>query len=153
MLPAKKILCPTDFSAPAEESVRTAAEMAQEFGAELLLLNVIPVLPALPPDPNYVFKVPEYEQYLHADAERQLNELANRLSAKNIRVRRLITHGPVADEIVAVAKNEGVDLVVIATHGATGWSRLVFGSVAEKVVRLAECPVLTVRAPVGKAAA
>ena len=118
MLPAKKILCPTDFSAPAEESVRTAAEMAQEFGAELLLLNVIPVLPALPPDPNYVFKVPEYEQYLHADAERQLNELANRLSAKNIRVRRLITHGPVADEIVAVAKNEGVDLVVIATHGA-----------------------------------
>ena len=87
-----------------------------------------------------------------ADAERQLNELANRLSAKNIRVRRLITHGPVADEIVAVAKNEGVDLVVIATHGATGWSRLVFGSVAEKVVRLAECPVLTVRAPVGKAA-
>ncbi|HEX3323141.1 MAG TPA: universal stress protein [Terriglobales bacterium] len=145
MLLAKRILCPTDFSAPAEESVQTAAEMAKQFGAELVLLNVIPVLPTLPPDPNYVFKVPEYEQYLHSDAERQLNALTGRLSAMKVNVRPLIAHGPIAEEIVAVAKTENADLIVIATHGSRGWHRLVFGSVAEKVVRLAECPVLTIR--------
>lgn len=153
MLLAKKILCPTDFSAPAEESVHTAAEMAQQLGAELILLNVIPVLPTLPPDPNYVFKVPEYERYLHSDAERQLNALAARLTAMNIKVRPLISHGPVAEEIVTVAKTENADLIVIATHGSRGWHRLVFGSVAEKVVRLAECPVLTVRPRVAAKAA
>src|ERR1700756_3612147 len=74
MLPIKLILCPTDFSGPSGACVRTAAELAEHFGAELLLVNVVPAVPSLPPDPNYVFKIPEYERYLHADAEQQLRK-------------------------------------------------------------------------------
>jgi nucleotide-binding universal stress UspA family protein len=143
MLPVKLILCPTDFSEPAGACVQTAGELAQHFNAELLLVNIVPAVPSLPPDPNYVFKIPEYEQFLHADAERHLREVSARLVGKNVKVRTLVGHGPAADEIVTIAKKEGADL----THGSTGLERFVFGSVAEKVVRLAECPVLTVRKP------
>lgn len=145
MLPVKLILCPTDFSGPACTCVRTASELAEHFGAELLLVNVVPALPGVPPDPNYVFKIPEYEKYLHADADKHLRETREQLVGKNVKVRTQVGHGSAAEEIVLIAKTEGVDLIVISTHGATGIERWVFGSVAERVVRLAECPVLTVR--------
>ena len=145
MLPVQRILCPTDFSGPACTCVRTASELAEHFGAELILVNVVPAIPTLPPDPNYVFKIPEYEMYLHADAEEQLRKASAELVGKNVKLRTLVGHGPAADEIVLIAKKENVDLIVISTHGSTGLERWVFGSVAEKVVRLAECPVLTVR--------
>jgi nucleotide-binding universal stress UspA family protein len=145
MLPLKLIVCPTDFSAPACTCVRAASELAEHFGAELLLVNVVPALPAVPPDPNYVFKIPEYERYLHADAEKHLQDEREKLVARNVKVRTQVGHGSAAEEIVLIAKTEGADLIVISTHGSTGLERLVFGSVAEKVVRLAECPVLTVR--------
>jgi|SRR5215471_12242852 len=145
MLPVKLILCPTDFSEPAGQCVEAATELAKFFNAELLLVNVVPAIPNLPPDPNYVYKIPEFERYLHADAEKHLGEVLIQVSAKGIRARTQVGHGPAAEEIVTIAKAENADLIVIATHGATGWERLMFGSVAEKVVRLAECPVLTVR--------
>lgn len=145
MLPVKLILCPTDFSGPACTCVRTSSELAEHFGAELLLVNVVPALPAVPPDPNYVFKIPEYERYLHADAEEHLRKVQEELVSKGVKVRTQVGHGAAAEEIVLIAKTEAADLIVISTHGSTGLERLVFGSVAEKVVRLAECPVLTVR--------
>ena len=111
----------------------------------LALLPSCPALPGVPPDPNYVFKIPEYEQYLHADAEKHLRETRDELVSKNVKVRTQVGHGSAAEEIVLIAKTEGADLIVISTHGSTGFERWVFGSVAEKVVRLAECPVLTVR--------
>ena len=145
MLPVKLIICPTDFSGPACACVRAASELAEHFNAELLLVNIVPALPGVPPDPNYVFKIPEYEQYLHADAEKHLRETRDDLVSKNVKVRTHVGHGSAAEEIVLIAKTEGADLIVISTHGSTGFERWVFGSVAEKVVRLAECPVLTVR--------
>ena len=145
MLPVKLIICPTDFSGPACACVRAASELAEHFNAELLLVNIVPALPGVPPDPNYVFKIPEYEQYLHADAEKHLSETRDELVSKNVKVRTQVGHGSAAEEIVLIAKTEGADLIVISTHGSTGFERWVFGSVAEKVVRLAECPVLTVR--------
>ena len=145
MLPVKLILCPTDFSGPACACVRTASELAEHFGAELLLVNVVPALPSVPPDPNYVFKIPEYERYLHADAEAQLKKAREEMVSKKVKVRSQVGHGSAAEEIVLIAKTEKADLIVISTHGSQGFERLVFGSVAEKVVRLAECPVLTVR--------
>ena len=145
MMPVKLILCPTDFSGPACACVRAASELAEHFGAELLLVNVVPALPAVPPDPNYVFKIPEYERYLHADAEAQLHKASEELVSKKVKVRTQVGHGSAAEEIVLMAKTNHADLIVISTHGSTGLQRLVFGSVAEKVVRLAECPVLTVR--------
>jgi universal stress protein A len=145
MLPIRRILTPTDFSGPACTCVRAASELAEHFGAEILLVNVVPTLPAVPPDPNYVFKIPEYEKYLHAEASERLRKASEELVSKNVQVRTMVGHGSAAEEIVRIAKYESVDPIVISTHGSTGLQRLVFGSVAEKVVRLAECPVLTVR--------
>ncbi len=145
MLPVKRIVCPTDFSAPACTCVKVANELALHFNAELLLVNVVPVIPTAPPDPNYVFKVPEYERYLHMDAEKHLEDVQRDMIDPKVKVRPIVGHGSAADEIVSIAEKEDADLIVIATHGSTGFERLVFGSVAERVVRLSSVPVLTVR--------
>lgn len=146
MFPVKTVLCPTDFSEPAREALKIASELAAQVGAALLLVHVVPVLPALPSDPNYVFKVPEYERLLHNDADEKLAQLLRQMK-DGTDVRVMVGHGDVAGEIVRISETEKADLIVIATHGTTGWRRFVFGSVAEKVVRLAKCPVLTIRNP------
>ncbi|MGC2108159.1 MAG: universal stress protein [Candidatus Korobacteraceae bacterium] len=143
MIPAKKIVCPTDFSEAASAAVQHARELAAHFGSELVLVNVVPVVPALPNDPNWVLKIPEYEASLHADATQNLRELAASIEAKGVCVRTVVGHGDAASEIVRIAQDEGADMIVIATHGHTGWRHVAFGSVAEKVVRRAQCPVLT----------
>jgi universal stress protein A len=81
MLSIKKILCPTDFSEASRSAMREAADLATRYQADLLLVHVVQALPALPPNPNYVFEVPEYERALHADAERRLKVLAADMSA------------------------------------------------------------------------
>lgn len=147
MIPFKKIVCPTDFSEPSYEGLKRAVELATHFGAELYLVHVVPVMPPLPPDPNFAFEVPEYERALHADAERKLNEAKAEYIPPEVTVHTIVRHGDVAGEIIRVAQDEQADLIVIATHGLTGWRHLVFGSVAERVVRLASCPVLTIHGP------
>lgn len=149
MLAIKKILCPTDFSDPSDEALKYSIDFATQSGAELCLAYVVPVVPPLPSDPNFSFEVPEYERALHADAEKKLGELASKRVPTEVKVRTIIGHGDAGSEIVRIAEDEGANLIVIPTHGLTGWRHLVFGSVAEKVVRLAKCPVLTVRAPQG----
>ncbi len=146
MLPFQKVLCSTDFSQPSGDGLAAAAELALHFKADLVVVHVVPVLPALPPDPNYVFNVPEYELALHADANQRLCEIAKDMTAKGIKTRTVVGHGDAGKEIVRIAKEEAAGLIVIATHGTTGWKHGVFGSVAERVVRLAPCPVLTVHA-------
>ena len=147
MLPLKKIVCPSDFSAAAQKAVTEALELVQHFQAELVLVHVVPVLPPAPTDPNFVFEVPEYERALHVDAERRLRALAAEVAGKGVAVRTAVGHGDAGAEIVRIANDEGADLIVIATHGTTGWRHAMFGSVAEKVVRTAHRPVLTVPAP------
>lgn len=145
MFAIKKILCPTDFSEVSLVAVSRVEELARRTGAAVYLINVIPVQPVLPTDPNFGFNIPEYERHLHSEAEHGLRELAQPLHAQGIQTRTFIGHGDAADEIVRIAEQERVDLIVISTFGKTGWRRLAFGSVAEKVVRSAPCPVLTVR--------
>ncbi len=147
MLPIKTLLCPTDFSEPSQEALKMAIDLARHFKADICLVNVVPVLPPLPPNPNFVFEVPEYERMLHTDADQKLFELVGYVAALDINVRSKVGHGDAATEIVRIAAEENADLIVIATHGSTGWRSAMFGSVAEKVVRLAKCPVLTTRAP------
>jgi universal stress protein A len=147
MLSFKYILCPTDFSEPSYEGLRYAIEMAAKFGAELGVVHVIPMVPQRPSDPNYVFSVPEYERTLHSGAERQLLKLIEERIPREIKVRPITGHGNAGKEILQIAEEQRADLIVIATHGLTGWRRVVFGSVAEQVVRSATCPVLTIRAP------
>lgn len=146
MLPPKLILSPVDFSFPSDEALKTSADLALQFGSQLCLLHVVPALPKLPSSVS-IFKEGEYENELHKDAEQRLSKLAKDLAQRGVRVHTVVgTASDVGMEIIRVAEHNVADLIVIATHGTTGWHRLAFGSVAEKVVRLADCPVLFLRA-------
>jgi nucleotide-binding universal stress UspA family protein len=146
MLPPKVILSPLDFSTHSDEALKVAADFAARFGAELCLVHVVPMIPKLPLSVS-IFNEGEYERELHKDAEQRLAQIAADLSGKGLTVTSEIgTANEVAMEILRIAEHKHADLIVIATHGMTGWHKLAFGSVAEKVVRLAECPVLVLRA-------
>ena len=148
MLPFKRILCPTDFSEPAFTALKHAEELARHFAAELIVAHVIPPLgPPFVPRPAkapFNFDVPLFQQELAIKAEQMLKDL---VSHHKVGTRSAVTTGEAAPEILRIAHQEHVDLIVIASHGRTGWRRLVFGSVAEEVVRQATCPVLTIVAP------
>ena len=146
MLPLATIVCPTDFSPAARKALAEALELALQFKAEVVVVHVVPVLPAAPSDPNFTFEVPEYERALHADADRRLAQLAAEIGGTGVAVRTAVGHGDAGAEIVRIAAEEAAGLIVIATHGATGWRHAMFGSVAERVVRLARRPVLTIPA-------
>jgi nucleotide-binding universal stress UspA family protein len=154
MLPFKRIVCPTDFSEPALTALKGAAELARHFGAELIVVHVIPPVPgplvAADPPVATGFDVALYQQELAGYAEKMLKELVSHLVSPEVRTRDRVTTGEAAPEILRAAAQERADLIVIATHGLTGWRHLVFGSVAEKVVRQAPCPVLTITAPAAR---
>jgi len=146
MFPFTKILSPIDFSDPSHAALDMAAALASRFEAELLLVHIVPAIPRLPA-PSYAFKEREYEEELHREAERRLVEMAQKLSQKGIKAQSTVgTANDVAMEILRIGEHNGADLIVIATHGMSGWHKLVFGSVTEKVVRVAQCPVLILRA-------
>ena len=149
MLPIKTILCPTDFSAPSLSAVKTAAELAGHFGAELCLAYVVPTIPLPTSDPAYDFELPEYEKMLHEDAVVKLRNLQDEVRSPSVTVRMVVGHGAAADEIVLLAETQQADLIVIATHGATGLRHFVFGSVTERVVRTAKCAVLVLKSAQG----
>jgi universal stress protein A len=145
MLPINKILCPTDFSEPSFKGIETANELAEHFSAELILLSVVtPIYPAGAPGVPAGYKIGEYYEEMVRYANRSLEEIEKDRISPGVKTQRFVAQGNAADEIIKRAENENADLIVIATHGWTGWRRLVFGSVADKVVRLAVCPVLTV---------
>jgi nucleotide-binding universal stress UspA family protein len=145
MLTVKKILCPTDFSDASKRGLELGISVAEKFGAEIYLVNVVPAIPYLAPRPTYHFDVPEYERLLRGEAEKQIAELAKTVTT--VKVHPILSQGDAADGILRAVDENQIDLIVIATAGHTGWDRVVFGSVAEKVVRRAKCPVLTVRKP------
>jgi nucleotide-binding universal stress UspA family protein len=153
MLPPKLILSPIDFSDPSHEALDTAANLALRYGAELLLVHIVPMLPRLP-SPAAIFNEAEFERELHKDSVKRLNDLTKKLAEKGVKSTSEVgTANDVAPEILRIGDQHHVDLIVIATHGMTGWHRLAFGSVAEKVVRAASCPVLVLRtAATGKSA-
>jgi nucleotide-binding universal stress UspA family protein len=149
MLPVKLILSPIDFSEASNDALNAAAEFAKLVGAQILLAHVVPAIPRLPANVS-IFNEGEYEQELLKDAERQLKELAQKLAQKGVTARTEIGNAnDVGMELLRIAEHNKVDLIVIATHGMTGWHRLAFGSVADKVVRLAEVAVVVLRAKPG----
>lgn len=141
----ERILCPTDFSDGSLQALEQAADIALKFAAEIYVINVIPILTALPTDPNFVSSAPGNEQSLHAEAQRYLDDIASGLIEKGICTTTIVGHGDAGSEIVRIAEQHRVGLIVIATFGKTGWRRFMLGSVTEKVVRLANCPVLSIR--------
>jgi nucleotide-binding universal stress UspA family protein len=144
MVPWKKIVCPSDFSDGSVEALAQATELAQHFQSDLYLVHVLSTQPETA-EWRGEADVPGVERLVSSEAAEKLRKLAAPLAAKNLRAHALIVHGDAAEQIVRVAKDEGADVIVIATHGAAGWRHLAFGSVTEKVVRLAMCPVLTIR--------
>jgi len=151
MLPFKRILCPTDFSEPACKAIKAAGELAERDSAELILMHVVGAIPALDSPTGMVgFDIAAYQKELTDSAEKSLQERLVKHIPEGVATRTLVVHGEAAHEIVRVVKEEGVDLLVMSTHGATGWRERIFGSVTEKVMRHAEGPMLTVhRAPDG----
>ena len=153
MLPLKKILCPTDFSDPSFAALRTADELAGQYGAELILVYAAPAVPVFPaPAEGTVvatttFNVPEYQKEMDAHATELLDKTVRDHVSEGISAQTRIIHEDPATGVLDLADTEGVDLIVIATHGRSGWRRFLFGSVAAKVVRYSTCPVLTIRPP------
>jgi nucleotide-binding universal stress UspA family protein len=146
MLPPKLILAPIDFSDPSRAALDVAANMASRLGAEVLLVHVMPAISDLPKSVS-IFKEGQYDQSLNEKAEQQLKELATTLAQKNVEARtQLGEANDVGMELIRIAESKNVDMIIIATHGMTGWRKIAFGSVAEKVVKEAECPVLVLRA-------
>lgn len=147
----RHILAPTDFSDYSKDAIRYALELAQTFGAKLSLLHVV----ELPPYPIEGFVPSTMGADLLNDLERQASaELAQVLpqaQEAKIEVTRSVVIGSPFQKIIETAEAEHVDLIVMATHSRTGLSHLIIGSVAERAVRTAPCPVLTIRPPAEKA--
>ena len=140
-----KILCPTDFSDYSRAAVGVAAQLAKESGAELILLHSADTPVAYQGDTDLGL-----DETLRGELQRDLDAIS--LPAGELRVRRMLVEGDPGAAILDVAREEKVDLIVISTHGRTGLTRLLMGSVAEYVVRHAPCGVLTLKNPEPKAA-
>ena len=148
MIPPKLILVPIDFSDFSGKALEVATDMASRLGATLLLVHILPAIPDLPKGVS-IFKEGSYDRGLHESASKQLSELATTLANTNVKARTEVgTANDVGMELVRIAEHDNVDMIVIATHGMTGWRRIAFGSVAQKVVEQAACPVLVLRAKV-----
>ena len=120
MMPPKLILGPTDFSDPSHAALDVAADMASRFGAELLLVHVVPVIPDLP-DSVTIFKEEEYEQNLQDIAAKQLSELAATLGQKNVKIRTEVgLANDVGMELVRIAEHNHADMIVIR-HARHDW--------------------------------
>ncbi len=148
MIEFEKILCATDFSKMSFRAAEYARILATRFGAELILLHVVELVPpiATPRSGAQVatLNLVEYRKFMHENAVERLGQLAEQFETPDLKIRQQIVEGKPGDEIVTMAHDDAVDLIVIATHGHSGWRRFLFGSVADKVVRSATCPVLTV---------
>jgi nucleotide-binding universal stress UspA family protein len=148
-----KILVPVDFSRYAERAFGYATALARRLGAELTLVHIVedPFATGAWGAETYTPNVGELLQEMIAGAERQLTPWKDRPAAQGLTVKTAVITGQPAQSIIEYAAGEGCDLIVMGTHGRTGLSHAVMGSVAERVLRKAPCPVLTVRADAGAA--
>ena len=140
-----KILVPVDFSADSAEATRVAADLARRFHADLTLIYVYDALVYSLPD-GFVAEPPlQVKALVEAFTEQLADGKRQALAAGAPRVEAKLLEGSVATEIVEYARAGELDLVVMGTRGRTGMSHLLMGSIAERVVRLSPCPVLTVK--------
>jgi nucleotide-binding universal stress UspA family protein len=145
MLAFRTILHPTDFSERSRSAFQLACALARDHGGRVIVLHVYP--PPVAYGEEVARRQPKrYDQVLEAEL-RRLQAPDPRVSVEH----RLV-EGETAAEIVRLANEAGCDLIVMGTHGRTGLRRVLMGSVAEEVMRLAPCPVLTVKMPFPTAA-
>jgi len=142
----RRIVCPTDFSVTARRACDYAAEIARTFAAEVILLHVVPQLDY----PMRSFGMAVADPHLHEELGRRAREVLATETQRLDPATRIVTEvreGVVHEQIIACAKAHEADLIVMGTHGHTGLAHFVLGSTTERVVRMAQCPVLTVRTP------
>jgi nucleotide-binding universal stress UspA family protein len=146
MIKLDRILVPTDLSEFSKHALRYGCEFANRFNAELHLLTVVQDVVAMVPEPGMAFPAPgEYLQELQQASRKALDELPDPALLRGATVVRDVRVGTPFLEIVRYAKESAIDLIVIGTHGRSGLAHVLLGSTAEKIVRKAPCPVLTVR--------
>jgi len=136
------LLVPVDFSEPADTALTYAMALAGKLGARLTLVHVIHLAPLGVAEGGTVLP---YLEAIEAQAQEGMEEYRAKVQAAELNVDVVITHGVPFQSIIEVAKERQVDLIVMGTHGRTGVSHVLLGSVAERVVRLAPCPVLIAR--------
>jgi universal stress protein A len=147
----KKVLCPVDLSEPASSAAEEAAALAKSLGAELLLLHVMgePALavgdPLMAPAELSSYALPALAEEYRVEMDRRLSTLSEKMRALGVPVSTLLVRGSTHEAIVDTADSEHADLIVMGTHARKGLSHLLLGSVAERVVRTAKVPVMTLR--------
>lgn len=144
----KKVLVPIDFSDYSKSALRYAVNFAKSFNAEIILIYVVePII--YPPDFSMgQIAMPTINTDWDNRAKEELDKLAKNEITSNGNVKTIIKTGKPFAEIIETAKEEDIDLIIISTHGHSGVEYILFGSTAEKVVRKAPCPVLTLREPI-----
>ena len=141
-----KILHATDYSKASAPALDEAIALAKQNGAELLILHIIdPVPPYVAgEDIGGADLYMKLEESTKQEAEASMKKLMEKLRKLKVNAKSLLLRGTAHEQIVKTAKNRRANLIVIGTHGRTGLSKLLMGSVANKVVSTAHCPVLTV---------
>ena len=145
MLTVSSLLVPTDFSDNAGKALALAKEVARGSSAALHLIHIVePVV--YPADWSYAqVGFADIEQELQTNAEKELETLGGKLREEGFTVVTCVRRGRASDEICNYAKEEGISIIAIGTHGRSGLEHFLFGSTTERVLRKSPCPVLSVR--------
>jgi len=147
MLKIERILCPVDFSDFSAKAYDYAYSLARHYGSKVYLEHVVQPLTAAYPYYAFPDSVNRVFWNLNVDAEKRLHELAKKHAWNGLQPDFIVQDGYPVESILSFAREKAVDLIVMGTHGRQGLDRLTMGSVTEKVLRKARCPVLAVRKP------
>jgi universal stress protein A len=146
MKKVRRILHPTDFSPAGRAALARAIDMARAEKAELVVAHVLPMVMPMGPDGYVSPKVfDDIQRATRQQGQKQLEGVLARARKAGARARGVLLDGVPASQIARAARSQRADVIVMGTHGRTGFTRLLLGSVAERVVGTAPCPVLTVR--------
>ena len=145
MLPLKRILWPTDFSEASYKTLEIVKELAAKNSSEVWSIHVVQPVSAF--SAELTVNLPTYEQELIDTTRAALEKVSAERAGEGLTIHPVLKVGSPAAEIVRLADEEKMEMIVIATHGESAFHHFIFGSVAEKVIRLASCPVLVVRVP------
>ncbi len=146
MIAIRNILAPTDFSPHAEVGLRYACSLAEKFGARLHVLHILSEVVPVGPDPMIAPVLPpDYYTESEAQSQEALKDVIKPEWGKPAAIETVVKWGSPVEVVLEYARNSPIDLIVIATHGRTGLSHFLLGSVAERIVREGPCPVLTIR--------
>jgi nucleotide-binding universal stress UspA family protein len=144
MITLKTIVASTDFSENADHALQYASELGKKFGAKILLVHVV-AYPIYPVSYEITVDVATLRNELETAAKKMIEERAAKLRTAGVEVECVVEVGTAFVEIIRTARHRGADLIIISTHGWSGMKHLLLGSTAERVVRKAPCPVLTVK--------